>query len=336
MRTFNKKLNTDITRAKELHMLKDKTEFKKLRAVIMEEHKISRATFYREMNKSVPGHYATPAYSFGPAVISAQEKELVRSLLFKKVTTMQIRNELGKLTGRNYSWDRFNQIRLAVEEDMKQQNADSPAGNIPAADNAAAPEVHSLNGMSLQAGADTAASAKPKLPSESAFGDNLQILLEAVFHFEKMSEDTIIKLKYGDEIFCLGHDAVMDIKRIIMNSASVNGVDVGASMQMKIKHILTEKMRILQRASDCSIKDIAAIQRIYKSLDQMSNPLDDKELEWIYQIVLCFDENAERDVVQLRAIDLSTAIFDSGKYHLFDISKMDEVWRREMEEKGMF
>jgi len=324
MRTFNKKLNSDITRAKELHMLKDKTEFNKLRAVIMKEHKISRSTFYREMNKSVPGHYATPAYSFGPAVISAQEKELVKSLLFKKVTTMQIRNELGKLTGRNYSWDRFNQIRLAVEEDMKQQNADSAPGNVTNAGGVPA------NGLNAADGGDTAAPALPKLPSESAFGDNLQILLEQIFHFEKMSEDTIIKLKYGDEIFCLGHDAVMDIRRIITNSASVNGVDVGISTQLKIKHVLAERLRNLQKSSACSIKDLAEIQRINKSIAGTANPLAGKELEWIYRLVKKYDEDADLDYVEFCAMTAAQELFGDKRDYLFDFSKFRRMADKEM------
>jgi len=289
-------------------MLKDKTAFKQRKAEIMAEHKISKATVYREMNKKLPGSYAQPRYTNKPAEISAQEKELVKTMLFNKAPANLIQDELGKLTGKNYSWDKFNQIRLAVERDL--------------------PPAVSNNGADtgLPAGADV-----PVIPQVSAFGDNLQILLEAIFHFEKISDDTIIKVKHGENTFCLGHDAVMDIKRIIMNSASVNGIDVGASMQMKIKHILVEKLRILQSGADCSIKDIAAIQRIHKSLNLMTSPLDDKELEWIYRIVLYFNKKAKRDKVNLLAINISEEFFGSGKYHLFDMVQIRATASKEMD-----
>lgn len=51
MRTFNKKRNEDISELKKLHMLKDKTAFKQRKAEIMAEHKISKATVYREMKQ---------------------------------------------------------------------------------------------------------------------------------------------------------------------------------------------------------------------------------------------------------------------------------------------
>ena len=304
MRTFNKKRNEDITELKRLHMLKDKSAFKQRKAEIMAEHKISKATVYREMNKKLPGSYAQPRYTNKPAEISEQEKELVKTMLFNKAPANLIQDSLAKLTGKNYSWDKFNQIRLAVERDM-----------LPAASNSAADAGVSAR-ADVPAGADVTV-----IPQVSAFGDNLEILLEAIFHFEKMSEDTIIRAKHGENIFRLGHDAVMDIKRIITNSASVDGADVGASMQMKIKHVLTEKMRIFERGADCSIKDIAAIQRIHKSLDLMSNPLAGKELEWIYNLVLRYDENADRDFVEYNAMRAAQELFGKKKDYLFDFAK---------------
>ncbi len=282
-------------------MLKDKTAFKQRKAEIMAEHKISKATVYREMNKKLPGSYAQPRYTNKPAEISAQEKELVKTMLFNKAPANLIQDSLAKLTGKNYSWDKFNQIRLAVEKDLPPANDKSGSG------------------------ADV-----PVIRPVSAFGDNLEILLEAIFHFEKMSEDTIIKLKHGDNIFCLGHDAVMDIKRIITNSASVDGADVGASMQMKIKHVLAEKMRILQNGADCSIKDIAAIQRIHKSLDLMSNPLEGKELEWIYRIVKKYDKKADRDYVEFRALEAAQELFGFKKDYLFDFAKFRAMASKEI------
>jgi hypothetical protein len=327
MRTFKIKLNTDINRLKQLHMLKDKTEFKKLRAVIMEEHKISKSTLYREMNKEVPGQYAAPVYSFGPAVISAQEKELVKNLLFKKVTTMQIRRELQKLTGRNYSWDRFNQIRLAVEEDIRQQRADTavsrPGDAVPCSDLLPVKKI----GM---AGAD---GDIPEIAPVSAFGDNLQLLLEAVFNFEKMSADTLIEVKYGEHIFRLGHDAVLDIKRILMNSASAEGRDVGGFSNMKIKHILAESLRNIENGAPCSVKDIAAIQRIYKSLEGMgSNLFEDKELEWIYRMVRAYNKDVTRELVMLQAINISRELFGEAKYHLFDLYELRDTLSLVVEE----
>jgi len=311
MRTFNKKRNEDITELKRLHMLKDKSAFKQRKAEIMAEHKISKATVYREMNKKLPGSYAQPRYTNKPAEISAQEKELVKTMLFNKAPANLIQDELAKLTGKNYSWDKFNQIRLAVERDL-----------LPAVSNSAAD-------AGVSAGAVVAV-----IPQVSAFGDNLQILLEAIFHFEKMSEDTIIRAKHGENIFSLGHDAVMDIKRIITNSASVDGADVGASMQMRIKHVLTEKMRIFERGADCSIKDIAAIQRIHKSLDLMSNPLAGKELEWIYNLVLRYDENADRDYVEYNAMRAAQELFGKKKDYLFDFAKFRAMASIEIDENS--
>jgi len=317
MRTFNKKRNEDITELKRLHMLKDKSAFKQRKAEIMAEHKISKATVYREMNKKLPGSYAQPRYTNKPAEISDQEKELVKTMLFNKAPANLIQDELAKLTGKNYSWDKFNQIRLAVERDI--------------------PSSVSNNGADkgVSARADVPAGADmPVIPQVSAFGDNLQILLEAIFHFEKISDDTIIKVKHGENTFCLGHDAVMDIKRIITNSASVDGADVGASMQMRIKHVLTEKMRIFERGADCSIKDIAAIQRIHKSLDLMSNPLAGKELEWIYNLVLRYDENADRDFVEYNAMRAAQELFGIKKDYLFDFAKFRAMASIEIDENS--
>lgn len=149
-----------------------------------------------------------------------------------------------------------------------------------------------------------------------------------------MSEDTIIKVKHDEKIFCLGHDAVMDIKRIITNSASVDGADVGASMQMRIKHVLTEKMRILERGADCSIKDIAAIQRIHKSLDLMSNPLAGKELEWIHRIVKKYDEDADLDYVEFYAMTAAQELFGDKRDYLFDFAKFRVMASKEIYERS--
>lgn len=110
---FNKKLNEDITKLKLLHAKKDKTEFNKLKAEIMERHSISKATVYRELQKDVPGSYDRKR---SDRPVTAKEIGMVRALLEQQYKIQDIIDVLERKTGMPYSWDRIDKIRLQIED----------------------------------------------------------------------------------------------------------------------------------------------------------------------------------------------------------------------------
>ena len=117
MRKFNKALNKDITELKTLHMKKDKTEFRKRKAEIMKQHKISKATVYREMKKDNPGTYNSPRFNPPVREVTEKEKELVGGMLYRQIPVERIRSEMEKRSGQSYSWDRIDMIRKQIESD---------------------------------------------------------------------------------------------------------------------------------------------------------------------------------------------------------------------------
>lgn len=111
MKPFNKKLNADITQLKKLHALKDKTEFNKLKAEIMERHSISKATVYRELQKDVPGLYDRKR---SERPIAVKEVEMVRTLLVQQYKIQDVITVMEQRTGMPYSWDRIDKIRSTM------------------------------------------------------------------------------------------------------------------------------------------------------------------------------------------------------------------------------
>ena len=116
MKQFNKELHEDIMLLKTLHANKDKTEFNILKAEIMQKHKISKATVYREMKKESPGEYRIPNYNPPKMDIGKQEVLMVRELLIAGRQATEIIKIMGRELGMNYYWDRFNRARQMGEE----------------------------------------------------------------------------------------------------------------------------------------------------------------------------------------------------------------------------
>jgi len=170
MKKFNKALNVDITELKTLYIKKDKTEFKKLKAEIMQKHNISRATVYREIAKEVPGSYRQPKYSNSAPEITAYEKELVRVWLFKRVPMETICHDLERYMSQNYTWERVDRIRKAIEQDELERKGPPP--------------------VTITVGLP-AEEVKP-LKDESAWGVDLKTLLENLLNLDKMRSDSYV------------------------------------------------------------------------------------------------------------------------------------------------
>ncbi len=116
MKQFNKELHEDIMLLKTLHAKKDKTEFNNLKAEIMQKHKISKATVYREMKKESPGEYKIPNYNPPKMDIRMPEILMVRELLIGGRQAAEIIKIMGKELDLHYTWDRFNAARKLAEE----------------------------------------------------------------------------------------------------------------------------------------------------------------------------------------------------------------------------
>ncbi|MEI2726777.1 MAG: hypothetical protein V9H26_25715 [Verrucomicrobiota bacterium] len=107
MKQFNKELHEDIMLLKTLHANKDKTEFNILKAEIMQKHKISKATVYREMKKESPGEYKIPNYNPPKMDIRMPEILMVRELLIAGRQATEIIKIIGKELDMHYTWDKI-------------------------------------------------------------------------------------------------------------------------------------------------------------------------------------------------------------------------------------
>jgi hypothetical protein len=116
MKQYNKKLGADITELKILHARKDKTEFKKKKAEIMQRYGISKATVYREMKKDTPGMYKRPSYNPPSRSVTETEIMMVKELLVSGRQNTEIIKIMTRELGFPYNWDRFNKVRKLAEE----------------------------------------------------------------------------------------------------------------------------------------------------------------------------------------------------------------------------
>lgn len=118
MKKFNEKLNKDITLLKALHSKRDKTEFMKMRNIVIKRHKINKCTVYRQMKRAIPGLPITARKNYKP--ITNEEMNMVSELLFKQFRIAEIRAALERLTGFGYSNERINKIRKEAEKRSNQ------------------------------------------------------------------------------------------------------------------------------------------------------------------------------------------------------------------------
>jgi hypothetical protein len=103
MKKFNEKLNKDITILKALHTKRDKTEFVKMKNLIMKKYNFGESTIYKHMKKSTPGLCNTASHHIKPKPVTEEEINMVRELLMKQFSVMQIRAIMETRTGDNYS-----------------------------------------------------------------------------------------------------------------------------------------------------------------------------------------------------------------------------------------
>lgn len=292
MKKFNKALNVDITELKSLYIKKDKTEFRKLKAEIMQKHKISKATVYREMKKDIPGTYKNPNYNPPARMVTAEEMELVRGMLYRQKTIEQIRAEMESNMGKPYSWDRIDRIRGKIEEEQKILQEVNKNGKD--------------NPVIINSGTSNPAGRKISLPGkgstqfeyESPHGIDMKEFLMRALSVDKMDPNTFITVPAGSYNVKLGYDAVKDIQRIIANSAAGKAYDVIEIAQINTKHLCSEQIRHFVNGRSHSIKELRELKSILDEYEsQQSSMLD---FEFIVDIVKYFaGEDVDREQIVL-------------------------------------
>jgi len=246
MRKFNQALNKDITELKTLHMKKDKTEFRKRKAEIIKQHKISKATVYREMKKDSPGTYNSPRYNPPVREVTGKEKELVGGMLYRQMPIERIRSEMEKQSGQSYSWDRIDMIRKQIESE-----SDSGKKNLsPAANESAAP---------MREG--------DMIKYESPHGMEMKLFLGKVLNIEKMAPGSLITIDVKGYGVTLGSDAVHDMQRIAANTTAGRGYDALEVARINSKHMCIEQVRYISYGEAHTIKDLVEINKILDSFE---------------------------------------------------------------------
>ena len=246
MRKFNQALNKDITELKTLHIKKDKTEFRKRKAEIMKQHKISKATVYREMKKDNPGTYNTPRFNPPVREVTAKEKELVMGMLYRQMPVERIRSEMEKQSGQSYSWDRIDMIRKEIEREFY-----SPENN--------APNASKEDQAPMQKG--------EMIAYESPHGMEMKLFLEKVLNIDKMAPGSVITINVKGTDLKLGSDAIHDMQRIAANTTAGRGYDALEVARINCKHILIEQVRYISYGNAHSIKDQVEIIKVLNTFE---------------------------------------------------------------------
>jgi hypothetical protein len=285
MRKFNKALNEDITELKKLHMKKDKTDFQKRKAEVMQKHNISKATVYREMNKDVPGSYKQPQYSNKPYEVTAKDKEVVRALLFKKVPLEYICEEMYRMKHENYSWERIDRIRKEIEKDDRE-----------------AEERKNQTYKPIVTG-ETTGEVTP-LKNESAWGCDLKLLLESLLNLDKMDKEAYVTVIIKGRTFKLTEEARSDLLRKLANFADADGQPVMDSIDIDTKHLLKEQLRNMKNGMKYGVRDLYDIRKMYKDMGGASTwrPVD---FHLLVAVVQHFNPSAEYDDIEWTTEKLS-------------------------------
>lgn len=291
-------------------MLKDKTEFQQAKAEVMKRHNISKATVYREMNKEVPGAYRQPKYSNKARDITPHEKELVKTLLFKKIPLEQMCSEMEKLRNERYSWDRIDQIRKAIEPEVKKEMA--------ALNRKKSPQTESTV-------SDRTVNEKP----ESAWGKDIKLVLEEALNIDKIDKDSVVSINIKGTIYKIGHDAIKEILMILANSAAEEGRDVMESLDQQIKHLLTQQVRYIKNGAECNVRDLYDILKMHKV---MGGRITDNSIDFelLFAVVKDFAPDAIREDVETVTWKLSIDHPDCSIYIRPDEVKMHKLLVKEM------
>jgi len=210
MKPFNPELNKDILTLKTLSIQKDKTEFHKAVCDMMTKHGISRSTIYRELRKDTPGSYTRPDHSAPRRKITEKEIAMVKELLLKKVSVMDIGRIMEAETGDRYTWDRIDEIRKIVDMRIK-----GSGGQLDS-------------------------------PIPTSFGQPIKCLVEQALNLNKIAPNAYVEFNAGDEKYSLNYQEARDIALICANAIvrSRHGItDDVTYMQVKLRMLFREKIR---------------------------------------------------------------------------------------------
>lgn len=269
MGKFNKQLHDDINQLKVLHAKKDKTDFKKQKALVMERHNISKATVYRELKKDVPGTYKTPKYDPPIREVTEVEKEQVRGMLLKQIPIEQIRSTMEKRSGCSYSWDRIDRIRSEIQK--------QPRG-----------------------AAETAIEEKsnPAVENESPYGDVVMEFIGQVMKIKEMSPGSVVTVPLGKDKIVMNHRQVKEIQLTVANIKDSAGVDLDAVANIRTKHLCYQKIRLFTAGAPHTIKELDdTYSLLVKCGGSKAIKEDSIDFERIVEIVKCAKPKATRQEI---------------------------------------
>lgn len=262
IKSFNPELNPDILRLKELHALKDKQAFKRLKHELMLKHGISKATIYRELKKDVPGSYRKPDYKPASRVITETEIAMVRELLVRKTPVMRIPDIIERECGTPCSWDRLDKIRAIIDS-----RADA-SGN------------------------------KAVTIFASSFGDEIRQLCERAFKCDLMAPQSYVEFSLSGIKYHLTYNEVKDIILICSNSAAreTEGFfDDTSYVRAKLWHLFYEKIRLIDDARQVTPRELIELKNNFEEFEQSFFIMFDEHLATITAVVGEIDPSVPYD-----------------------------------------
>lgn len=312
MKKFNQALNKDITELKTLYIKKDKTEFRQRKDEIIQKHGISKATVYREMAKDLPGAYRQPKYSNRAPEVTEKEKELVRALLYKKMSIETVCCEMERLKSQNYTWKRINRIRKEIEKD-----------DIAAKENANKPGVVITIG-------ETTGEITP-LKNESAWGEDLKYLLEQLLNADKISKDSYITIVIKGKSIKATEELRNDIMIKMANAADADGKSIMDSIDSDTKHLLKEQVRSMKNGLKYGVRDLCDIRRMYKEMGG-GNTFSPVDFDLLVAVVQDFNPEATREEIEHVTSNLAVKFPEASIYIRPDEVKLREQMLKQMED----
>lgn len=305
MRNYNKQLNEDITKLKLLHAKKDKTDFNALKAELMKQHGISKATIYREMKKEQPGTYKRPKYDPPIREVTAKEKELVSGMLYKQMPVEQVRAEMEKQTGESYSWDRIDKIRSEIEREVNE-----------------IPEDKII---------DLRTNKSIGFEYESPYGEDMKEFLGRFLNIDKIDPCGYVTIPYKGHGVRIGNDTVQDFHTWIANSAASKGSDVVAVSRITLKHLAAELVRKFSQGKAFGSRDLTEIQKILSEYEVPGND-NSQDFEYMVKVIQHFAPKAKRaDIVfaASRFAEEFEGICNSIKPDYNEARAVDAKWARD-------
>ncbi|MFI5145364.1 MAG: hypothetical protein ACHQJ4_07185 [Ignavibacteria bacterium] len=233
---FNPDLNSDITRLKKLHELKDKSAFNALKSEIILKYNVSKATVYREMRKATPGLYKILNYKPPRRDVTEKEIDMVKELLSRRIPVTDIAAIMESETGDNYDWDRIDKIRRII--DARPREA-SPR------------ESGDLMGTN--------------------FGSSVKSLCEAVLKCNLMSTDSRVEFKCDDKTYSLCFNDVQDIAMVCANAvvrSKDEYFDYDNYAYQKIWWLFLQKISGINSGSEISTKELIDLKNALKEFEE--------------------------------------------------------------------